>query len=140
MITHVEFRSSMFPPYEGEEETINPGCWGQRLVEFLGPKLENEGLVVGEAFAEDWGWILPVENEKFDLWIGAGHQYEPDDLFLCFIHPDKPFVRKWFKKIDTVEDVEVVKAALSKVLDEESEITNVEWWTREEFQKGAKNS
>jgi hypothetical protein len=28
MKTQVEFRSSKFPPCEGEEEEINPGLWG----------------------------------------------------------------------------------------------------------------
>jgi hypothetical protein len=32
--THVEFRSNKFPPYEGEEEQINPGLWGKRLAEY----------------------------------------------------------------------------------------------------------
>ncbi len=31
MKTQVEFRSTKFPPYEGEEEEINPGLWGRRL-------------------------------------------------------------------------------------------------------------
>ena len=33
MKTQVEFRSDKFPPYEGEEEQINPGLWGKRLAE-----------------------------------------------------------------------------------------------------------
>jgi len=36
MKTQVEFRSSRFPPYDGEEEQINPGLWGKRLAEYLG--------------------------------------------------------------------------------------------------------
>jgi len=35
MKTQVEFRSSKFPPYEGEQEQINPGLWGKRLAEYL---------------------------------------------------------------------------------------------------------
>ena len=33
MKTQVEFRSSKFTPYEGEQEQINPGLWGKRLAE-----------------------------------------------------------------------------------------------------------
>ncbi len=33
MKTQVEFRSSKFPPYDGEHEQINPGLWGKRLAE-----------------------------------------------------------------------------------------------------------
>ena len=35
MKTQVEFRSAKFPPYEGEQEEINPGLWGKRLAEYL---------------------------------------------------------------------------------------------------------
>ncbi len=34
MLTHMEFRSDRFPPYEGEEQQVNPGLWGKRLAEF----------------------------------------------------------------------------------------------------------
>jgi hypothetical protein len=34
MKTQVEFRSSKFPPYGGEQEQINPGLWGKRLAEY----------------------------------------------------------------------------------------------------------
>ena len=35
MKTQVEFGSSKFPPYEGEEEQVNSGLWGKRLAEYL---------------------------------------------------------------------------------------------------------
>jgi hypothetical protein len=35
METHVEFRSNRFPPYDGEEEQINPGLYGKRLAGFF---------------------------------------------------------------------------------------------------------
>ena len=34
MKTQVEFRSSKFPLYEGEQEQINHGPWGKRLAEY----------------------------------------------------------------------------------------------------------
>lgn len=41
MKTHVEFRSDKFSAYEGEEEEINPGIWGKRLVEYLIEKFKD---------------------------------------------------------------------------------------------------
>jgi len=38
-----EFGSSKFPPYDGEEEQINPGLWGKRLAEYLVQKLAERG-------------------------------------------------------------------------------------------------
>jgi hypothetical protein len=43
MKTQVEFRSSKFPPYEGEQEQINPGLWGKRLAEYFVRKLSEKG-------------------------------------------------------------------------------------------------
>jgi hypothetical protein len=43
MNTQVEFRSSKFPAYHGEEDEINPGLWGKRLTEYLSQKLIEHG-------------------------------------------------------------------------------------------------
>jgi hypothetical protein len=44
MKTQVEFRSAKFPPYEREQEQINPGLWGKRLAEYFVQKLTEKGL------------------------------------------------------------------------------------------------
>jgi hypothetical protein len=75
MKTQVEFRSNKFPPYEGEDEQINPGLWGKRLAQYLVSKLGEKGIKTGEICAEDWGWHIQVDNEHFKLAIGCGHQY-----------------------------------------------------------------
>ena len=101
MNTLVEFKSDKFPPYEGEEAQINPGLWGKRLAEYLQEQLPRHGLKVTCIGPEDWGWMVELENEGFPLWIGCGHQNDEPDVFLCFIEPSKPYLRRWFKKIDT---------------------------------------
>jgi len=70
VLTYVEFRSDRFPPYEGEEEQINPDLWGKRLAEFLRDKLRAEGFESSEPIAEDWaGWShWPTSNFAFD-WL-----------------------------------------------------------------------
>jgi hypothetical protein len=60
VLTHVEFRSNSFPPYEGEDEQINPGIYGERLAEFIRDGLRNEAFEPSEPFSEDWGWVLPI--------------------------------------------------------------------------------
>ena len=71
MNTQVEFRSSKFPPYEGEEEQINPGLWGKRLAEYLVEKLAAKGISTDGMMAEDWGWFVPVRNEAFPLDVSS---------------------------------------------------------------------
>jgi hypothetical protein len=69
MKTQVEFRSSKFPPYEGEEEQINPGLWGKRLAEeVLGSSLVISHL--GLTF--HWsGRALGIFSLRGSLYFGA---------------------------------------------------------------------
>ena len=133
MQTHVEFRSDRFPAYDGEEEQINPGLWGKRLAEFLRDNLRKEGFETEEPVADDWGWMVPVANEQFRLWIGCGHYQEYPDGFLCFIEPHTPFVRKLLRKIDTQARVASLQRAMDKVLTEAAGIREKRWWTHDEF-------
>jgi hypothetical protein len=127
MKTQVEFRSDKFPPYEGEEEEINPGLWGKRLAEYLQLKLRNAGVATGEIYSEDWGWALPIENEAFPLWIGCGHQDGEPDQFLVFIEPSKPAIRKWFKTIDTTPVLNNLATILDRILSSDPQIRDVRW-------------
>jgi hypothetical protein len=43
-----------------------------RLAGFLCEKLALEGFRTEEPLAEDWGWLIDVANDGFNLWIGCG--------------------------------------------------------------------
>jgi hypothetical protein len=138
MQTYVEFRSDRFPACDGEGQQVNPGLWGKRLADFLREKLGAEGFETEEPVAEDWGWVVPVQNEQFRLWIGCAHYQEYSDGFLCFIEPHAPFVRKLLKKVDTRERVAALQRAMDKVLVESAGIRAKRWWTHEEFNNPAR--
>ena len=127
MKTHVTFRSNKFPPYEGEEEQINPGLWGKRLAEYLVKKLGEAGIESEEPIAEDWGWYLPIKNEGFRLALCCGHQDGDDDEFLCFTEPAKPVFRKLFRKFDATEQLSQLVGALERILSSDPDIRDVEW-------------
>ena len=127
MKTQVEFRSSKFPPYEGEEEEINPGLWGKRLAEYLVQKLAERGIKTRGIVGEDWGYYIPVENEGFKLAICCGHQNGDQDEFLCFTDPSTPIVKKLFKKIDATAQLSRLTEALRQILSADPEITDVVW-------------
>jgi hypothetical protein len=44
MKTHLEFTSTEFPAYPGEDKEINPGIFGKRLAEFLAGNLPSHGF------------------------------------------------------------------------------------------------
>jgi len=127
MNTQVTFRSSKFPPYEGEEEEINPGIWGKRLAEYFVEKLKGTGVEAEEIFGEDWGWYIPIKNEGFRLAICCGHQDGDEDEFLCFTDPATPIVKKLFRKTDATEQLSRLVAVMTKILASDPEIRNVEW-------------
>jgi len=128
MRTHLEFRSDSFPAEVGEAEAVNPGRWGKALAGYLRQQLTNRGLPGGAPIAEDWGWLVPIENEGFPLWVGCGNYEEYPDAYLCFIEPSKPFVRRLLRKVDTTERVESVAAALEGALLAHPGVRNLKWW------------
>jgi hypothetical protein len=127
MNTQVTFRSSKFPPYEGEEEEINPGIWGKRLAEYFVEKLKGTGVEAEEIIGEDWGWYIPIKNEGFRLAICCGHQDGDEDEFLCFTDPATPIVKKLFRKTDATEQLSCLVAVMTKILASDPEIRNVHW-------------
>lgn len=127
MKTQVEFRSAKFPPYEGEEEQINPGLWGKHLAEYLVQRLAEKGIQTQEIIAEDWGWYIPIPNEGFRLAICCGHQNGEDDEFLCFTEPSTPVVKKFFRKIDATAQLTRLTEALQQILASDPDIKAVKW-------------
>jgi hypothetical protein len=142
MITHVEFRSSAFPPYDGEENEINPGRYGKRLAEFLANGLKEKGFQPREPIAEDWGWVIPIQNDGFRLRVGCGKYDEYPEGFLCFIEPHVPAIRKYifFGLTDTTARVSALQKAIDELLSANPAITDKKWWSYEEFNKGKHRS
>ena len=124
----VAFTSEKFPPCDGEEDEINPGIWGRRLAEYLRDRFSAHGFTVPCIGPEDWVWMVAFENAAFPLWIGCGHQDGPDQRFICFIEPSKPYIRKWFTKIDTTVPVAHIKDALATILASDPDIHDIEWF------------
>lgn len=132
MKTRVEFRSDKFPPYDGEEEQINPGLWGKRLAEYWVQKLAEKGIETQTIIAEDWGWYIPVVNADFRLAICCGHQYGDNDEFLCFTDPSTPRVKKFFKTIDATAQLTKLTDAMREILAADPDIRDVVWIDEEE--------
>ena len=127
MNTQVEFRSSKFPPYDGEEREINPGVWGRRLAEYLAARLSAKGIETKEIVIEDWGCYLPIVNDGFRLALCCGHQEGEDDRFLVFTEPSTPTVKRLFSTIDATPQLSRVLVVLRGVLESDPGIHEVVW-------------
>ena len=111
---------------------MNPGRYGLRLAEYLQEQLPTRGVQTGEPGAEDWGYLLPIVNERFPIDLAIGNYEEYEDGFLCFLKPSEPRIRRWFRSIDTTADLERVAEAINQVLTGEPGIYGVRWWSAEE--------
>jgi hypothetical protein len=127
MNTRAEFYSDKFPACEKEEEEINPGRHGKRLAEFIAAGLKDRGVDVDNLIMEDWGVMVPIKNAPFPLWIGCGNCNDQPDKYLCFIEPHSIYVRRWFRKIDTRQQVARLHAALNDILSSEPSIRELKW-------------
>ena len=123
--TQVEFRSSKFPPYEREEEEINPGLWGKRLTEYLARRLTEEGIATEPMVMEDWGCYLPIKSEGPRLALCCGHQNGGDDQFIVFTDPSTPNVKKLFRTVDISAELAHVLKVLEKILRSDPEIRDI---------------
>ncbi len=130
MKTHVTFRSNLFPSYGSDVEGPNfeNGVYGKRLADFLSEKLPSQGFHIADCFAEDWGWLVAIKHDqKFPLFIGCGHSEESDDCYVCFIEPNKPVIRRWFKRIEVGDSVSNLASSLNKILEADPLIHSIEW-------------
>ncbi len=137
MKTYVEFRSDDFPPYDGEEDRVNPGRYGKRLAEFLVRGLREKGFEPLEPVAEDWGWVVPIKNDGFRLWVGCGNYEEYSDGFLCFIETRQPMIRKllFIRQVETSGKVNALREAIDQVVAATPGIRDKRWWNAQEFDR-----
>jgi hypothetical protein len=120
MLTHLEFRSDKLPPVEGEDELVNPGVWGKRLADFLRQGLRREGIETGEPIAEDWGWVVPLIDDPFGVWVGCSNNEDYADGFWCFLHPHKVSLRRLFSaRAELRAWASLLREAIDKVLNED---------------------
>lgn len=124
MRTHLQFRS---PRFVGGANSINPGIDGAKLAVFLEDEFGALGYTAA-ALEEDWGWMIFLSEAPFRLWLGCSSYDEPDG-WLVFIEPSKPTIRKWFRRIDTRNEVEKAAALLEKIITERGDATDLRWWS-----------
>jgi len=128
MRTHLEFRSA-----ELLDDHDNPDLpQGKKVAELLLSMLPSAGFKVQDLIAEDLGWCVKLHHDTFPLWIGCGFYPDYEDGLLCFIEPSQPFVRRWLKRIPTVETVERLATAVESILRETKSVHALRWWTEAE--------
>lgn len=100
--------------------------------------LAARGFKIGPVVAEDWGWVVPLDEPGDQVWIGCGNYEEYPDGFLCFIEVDRPWYQRFFKSVDARPRVEALRSAVDEALSELADVYAKRWWTREEFENMAR--
>ena len=125
MRTHLEFTAERFGGPDARPNSINEDILGAELAEFLSEAFQAKGMR-GTVIEEDWGWMVELKSDPFDLWLGCASY--GDNGWLAFIEPSKPEIRKWLKKIDTRAEVEAVAQDLEQIL-VNAGATSLTWWS-----------
>jgi hypothetical protein len=125
--THLEFKSSLFVGDDNGANSYNPEIDGAKLADFLCEQFGALGYDTS-VIEEDWGWMISLAHDKFPLWLGSS-SYGEKDGWLVFIEPSKPFVRKWFSKVDTQPTVAKVASQLEQILVNKGDATSLNWWS-----------
>lgn len=77
---------------------------------------------------EDWGWWCGIKNEGYELSYGCS-SYDRSDDFVVFVKPDRPQIRRWFKKIDVADRVEALNEAIFSILTESGKASKEPAWS-----------
>ena len=135
MDTHYTFSSTLFSPTTGElneehDDYINPDVFAKELADYMERELLKHGYKIKFRCAEDWGHWLELEHEgAYTLAICCSNASDFDNgetSHRVFTHPDKPFIRKWFRKVDVRTDIERLSLTVKSILVADQKITNVQ--------------
>lgn len=132
MRTRLAFQTEdlLDPDSEDRDVSIYPveGSDGRTLAYYIAERLPEHGFVINGVFSEDWGWWIEIESQHFTLGVGCGFWWdETENNLNCFIKPDKPYVRRLFRKIDTTERVEALADALDAIVRGSGKAENLTW-------------
>ncbi|MCM0000946.1 MAG: hypothetical protein NBV68_16340 [Erythrobacter sp.] len=99
----ITFDSPHFLRHERDEELANAEeMFSFALASHIGEALAERGTTVTAYIAEDWGWYCEVRLPGTAIAYGVVGGPDGDAFLIQFI-PDKPLVRKLFRKIDVSE-------------------------------------
>jgi len=125
LATHYSFISDRFHPVPGESDPahadyINPEIFAHELANFIEAGLAGRGYQIRSRVVEDWGIWLEIEHGgSYTLAVGCANLDKPDKgpiRHRIFVVPDKPEVRRWFRKVSVRSDVEQIVSVLGDML------------------------
>ncbi len=112
-------RSSKFPVLAGEDqESVNPGTFGQALANYIKERLEQLGYIVTFLCAEDFGWWLEIRLPVVTTSVICRRAHEDEGVCDFAVVTDsrkKKWSWKRFRSIDITAELEKLGADLEKI-------------------------
>jgi hypothetical protein len=118
------FTSHAFPQTPDEDEQTNPGIYGLALARWIAEQLRARHFSTGEVFAEDFGWLVPVEAHPQPVHVACASGESADEWqVFCFV--ERGLLAKVLGRDDGRESLERVYEALTTCLREAPEIRDL---------------
>ena len=112
------------------------------LAQHLAEQFNQQQLEIAAIHNEDWGYQLSFSDSAYkDIFIEYNRYEQNDNLFLIFIYPPQPIIKKYFfKKIDLSTQLSHVSETLRNTLSDATIFHDVQWWNVEDIKKYNKSS
>ena len=112
------------------------------LAQHLAKQFNQQQLEISAIHDEDWGYLLSFSHPTYkDIFIRCNRYEQNDNLFLIFIHPLQPIIKKhFFKKIDLSTQLSHISETLQNTLSDATIFHDVQWWNVEDIKKYNKSS
>jgi len=123
----ITFDSPHFPRHPRDAELANTDAmFGFALASHIGEALAERGITVTAYVAEDWGWYCEIRLPETAIAYGVAGGPDSDAFLIQFI-PDKPYVRKLFRKIDISEPLARLQDDVFAILQAAPSSSPPEW-------------
>ena len=113
----LEFSSSGFAIFPGEDEETNPGIYGKALAQWVAEQLEPAGFRPHPVIAEDFGWCVPIESEPHSLYVACANVDELPDRWRVFAFAEGGIMARLSGRDRSAESLASLYAALKRCLE-----------------------
>ncbi len=103
---------------------------GRFVAALLQMELPKKGFAVNTVGKEDWGWYVNLKKSHgYSSSIGCQYCFDENGDYglQCFVQPDKPFIWRWFHRINIASHTAALKQAIEDILRESGKVDGIYW-------------
>jgi WD40 repeat protein len=81
----LSFRSPNFVALPLEDQSTNPGVYGQSLATWLSNELQERGIPTRKVIPEDFGWCIPIVTTPHRTYVACASADETCQIWNIFV-------------------------------------------------------